>query len=308
MKRHLLNGRVEGRSPTIFFLLVFLLSIPFWVAGPVVERLLPDGLSATLPASALMVCAPLTAAVILVRRETGPGAAKELLKRAFDHVRIKRKAWYIPIFFLMPAMMVLQCGLTKLMGMPLADPQVPALMMPVSFAVFFVAALGEEVGWQGYAIGPLQEQWNVLTASIILGIVWTLWHVIPFIQMGRTPTWIVWHGLSMVMARILYVWIYNNTGKSVFAVILFHAMHNVSTVLLPSYGWPYDPFVTFVILAGTVATVTLLWGPKTLAHFRVARSRRDASPATAKWPAPGANPSSGDARGKLVDGEAQNAQ
>ena len=45
--------------------------------------------------------------------------------------------------------------------------------------------------------------------------------------------------------------------------------HLLSTVLLPGHGWPYDPFVTFVILAGTVAAVTVLCGPRTLADSEV---------------------------------------
>ncbi len=189
MKRRLLNGRLEGRSLAIFFLSVFLLSVPFWVAGPIVERLLLTELSASLPVSALMACAPITAAVLLVRREQGAGAARALLKRAFDYKRSKRTTWYVPIFFLFPAMMVLQYGLLRLMGLEIGNTQIPALMIPVSFVAFFIGALGEEVSWQGYAIGRLQARWNALTASIVLGIVWTLWHIIPFVQMGRTPAW-----------------------------------------------------------------------------------------------------------------------
>ena len=286
MKRHLQSISAKSRSLTIFFLLVFLLSVPFWVAGPIAERFLPAELSAHLPVSALMACAPIIAAVLLVRREQGAGAASALLRRALDYKRIQRKAWYVPIFFLLPAMMVLQYGLLKLMGPVLAEPQLPVLTVPVSFAVFFIGALGEEVGWQGYAFGRLQARWNALTASIVLGIVWTLWHVIPFVQMGRTPTWIVWHGLGMVMARILYAWIYKNTGESVFAVSLFHAMHNVSTVLLPSYGWPYEPLVTLAILASAVAIVVFLWGPRTLANYRFARSGREAPTVATSRPHP----------------------
>ena len=270
-----MNSTSENRSPLVFLLLVFLLSIPIWVMGSLAGHLLPEELPTDLPISSLMACAPAIAAAMLVRRKEGPGAARELLKTAFDYKRIKRKAWYVPIFLLMPAMMVLQFGVMKLMGMSLPNPQVPVLMMPVSFVVFFIAALGEEVGWQGYAFEPLQGRWNALAASIILGIVWPIWHIIPFIQMNRTPTWIFWQCMTMVVARILYVWIYNNTGKSVFAAILVHAMHNVSTVLLPSYGWPYNPFLTFIILAGAAAIVTFLWGPKTLARYLHTRPGRD---------------------------------
>jgi membrane protease YdiL (CAAX protease family) len=275
MKGHPLGSASEKRSPWIFFALVFLLSIPFWVAGPVAERFLPRGLLESLPVSALMFLAPVGAAVVLLRREQGPDAVKKLLKGAFDRKRIRRRAWYVPILFFWPAVMVLQYGLLKLMREPLPDPQIPVLMVAVSFVVFFIAALGEEVGWQGYAIDPLQDRWNALTASIILGIVWAVWHFVPFIQMNRTPTWIAWQCMNMVATRILIVWLCNNTGKSVFAAILFHAMYNVTTVLLPNYGWLYDPFVSFVIVAVAAAIVTVLWGPKTLARYRYARRGMD---------------------------------
>lgn len=149
MKGRPSNGLSKGRSPLTFLLLVFLLSVPFWVMGPVVERLLPGELPVDLPISALMGLAPVTAAAVLVRREGGSEAVKALLKGAFDYRRIRRKAWYVPI--------------------------------------------------------------------------------------------------------------------------LFYAMNNVTTVLLPVYGWPYDPFVALIILGVAAAIVTFLWGPKTLARYRYAR-------------------------------------
>jgi membrane protease YdiL (CAAX protease family) len=271
MREHSPNGQAKSRFPLTFFLIVFMVSGVFWVLGPVAERLLPEALPGDIPLSSLMVCSPLIAAVVLVWRAEGSGDVKRLLKRAFDHKRIKRKIWYIPVLLLCPAMMLLQQGLMRLMGVPLPAPQVPILLVPVFFALYFIAALGEEVGWQGYAIGPLQERWNALTASTILGIVWALWHILPLIQMNRAPTWIAWQCMNIVVTRIVTVWIFNSTGKSLFAAILFHAMYNVSTVLLPDYGWHYDPFVAFIIVAVAAAVVTFLWGPRTLARFRYAR-------------------------------------
>ena len=275
MKGQWSKGASEERSLLTFFLLVFLLSIPIWVLGPVAERFLPEVLTANLPVSSLMFCVPVSATVILVRRQGGSDAAKNLLKRALDYRRIRRKIWYIPILLLWPAMIVLEYVVMKLMGVPLPDPRLPGLMLPVSFALFFIAALGEEVGWQGYAIDPLQHRWGAWTASIILGIVWAAWHCVPFLQMDRTPTWIACQGTSIVVARIFTVWIYNNTGKSLFAAILFHAMYNVATVLLPSYGWLYDPLVGLVITAVAAGIIKFLWGPETLARFRYAGRRRD---------------------------------
>jgi membrane protease YdiL (CAAX protease family) len=271
MRGQLLSNTPEHRSPTGFFLLVFLLSMPIWVMGPPVERLLPGDLPVELPVSSLMAITPMLAALVLVWREKGLGAAKALLKRVFDYKRIKRTAWYIPILLLWPTVMVLQYGLAKLMGVLMADPQVPVLAMLISFLVFFIGALGEEVGWTGFAINPLQDKWSTLIASLILGTVWAVWHVVPLVQVGQAPVWIAWQCISMVVARVLFVWLYNSTGKSVFATILFHAMNNVSTVLLPEYGWPYSPTVATIILAVIAVVITLLSGPRTLAQYRCAR-------------------------------------
>jgi membrane protease YdiL (CAAX protease family) len=276
MKGQQSNDRPEKRSLLTYFVLVFVLTIPIWVLGPVAERFLPEELTATLPVSSLMFSVPISAALILVRRDSGSGAGKRLLNRAFDYRRIRKKIWYVPTLLLWPAMMVLQYGLMKLMAVPLPDPRLPGLMLPVSFLVFFIAAVGEEVGWQGYAMEPLQERWGALAASIVVGLAWAAWHCIPFIQMDRTPAWIACQAASIVVARILTVWIYNNAGKSLFAVILFHAMNNVATVLLPGYGWHYDPAVGLVITITAAAAITFLWGPETLARFRYARRVEDA--------------------------------
>ncbi|MGD8737806.1 MAG: CPBP family glutamic-type intramembrane protease [Anaerolineae bacterium] len=280
----------EGRSPFVFVVLVFLLSIPIWTIGPVIEGLLPNELPVNLPISSLMAFAPMTAAAILVWRNQGTDGVKKLLKKAFDHRRITERIWYVPTLLFWPVLMVLQYALMTLMDVLLAEPQVPALMVVVSFAVFFVAAVGEELGWQGYAIDPLQHRWNALSASVVLGIVWGSWHVVPLIQLDQTPAWIAWQCMSLVVARILTVWLYQNTGKSVHATILFHAMNNVTTVLLASYGWPYNPMVATIILSLAAAVVTFLWGPATLARFRYSRPGAGVRSAGANPPVPEAKP------------------
>ena len=120
----------------------------------------------------------------------------------------------------------------------------------------------------GYAVDPMQDRWSALKTSIILGSVWAIWHVVPLIQANHTPTWIAWQCFSTLVTRVLIVWLYNNTGKSIFAAILFHAMDNVSVFLFPNYGSYYDPAITGVIIAIIAVIVTFLWGPKTLARYR----------------------------------------
>jgi membrane protease YdiL (CAAX protease family) len=171
MKSHPFNSVLKRKSPLTFFLLVLVMSVFLWGVGPVAEQFLAKDMLIDLPLSSLMAFCPVIAAVILVQRESGWNGVNKLLRRSFDLRRIKGKTWYVPILFLMPTIMVLQYGLMNPVRAPIPAPQFPLLMAPVFFAIFFIAAVGEEVGWQGYAVETLLDRWNALTASVVLGIV-----------------------------------------------------------------------------------------------------------------------------------------
>ncbi len=245
-------------------MLVFALSLPFWLAG----ALTPLQLSPGLPVSSFMFFCPVTVALILVYRENKRAGVTELLKRSFDYKRIRAKIWYAPIILLMPGVMVLSYGLMRLMRVPFPTPRFTVLAATVMLLAFFVTALCEELGWSGYAIDPMQDRWNALQAGILLGLVWAAWHVVPYLQGHRSPAWIAGQGLFTVTVRVLLVWLYNNTGKCVFAATVCHAMVNVSIFSFPVYGSYYDPGIAGLITTFAAVLVTIVWGPRTLARYR----------------------------------------
>lgn len=258
---------LRSRSPLKFFALTVALSSPFWLIGAVTRRELLPGV----PVSSLMAVCPMISASILVYQESKAAGVRELLKRVFDFKRIKPKIWYAPIILLPPGMMVLSYGLMRLLSLPLPPPEFPVLAVPALFIALFVEAAAEELGWTGYATDPLQDRWDALQASVILGTVWAIWHIVPLVQVNRSAEWIAWWCLFTVAARVLIVWLYNNTGKSVFAAILYHAISNLSWQLFPNNGSHFDPRVSAPIITVVAALVTALWGPQTLARFRYAR-------------------------------------
>lgn len=254
------QGAVRSRSPLLFVLLVFALSIPFWLVGARFRiELLPG-----LPLGAIMVVCPLAAAAILVARERGSAGVIAHLQRSFDYRRIAARIWYLPILLLCPAVAVLSYAVMRLLGMPLPVPQLSWTTAVALFVLFFVGAVGEELGWSGYLIDPLQERLGALWASIGLGLVWAVWHSVPLLQVGRAPDWIAWWCLGTVSLRVLHTWLYNNTGKSVFGQILFHAMNNVSWQMFPNSGSHYDPRINGLIVSAIAVLVTLTWGARTL--------------------------------------------
>jgi uncharacterized protein len=197
-----------------------------------------------------------------MKRRGLPGVLA-LLTRALDLRRI-RAGWYIPIILLMPALTVVSYGLMRLMRVPLPHPEIPLLLGLALWPALVAGAIAEELGWSGYAIDPLQERWGGLPAAIIVGIVWAVWHIIPLIQAHRAAGWIAWWGLGTVGSRVVIVWLYNNTGRSVFAASLYHAMLNLCWQLFPNRGSHYDPRITALLIISAATIITIAWGPQTL--------------------------------------------
>jgi hypothetical protein len=127
-----------------------------------------------------------------------------------DYRRIRSKVWYLPIVFLMPAVSVVSYGFMRARDVPLSVPHVSVLSLVLIFVGFFVGAIGEEVGWAAGGIA--------------------------------------WWSLGTVDARILMVWIYEHTGRSVFAVVLFHATQNLSWQFFPNGVSSWDPRLNALIL------------------------------------------------------------
>jgi uncharacterized protein len=248
------------RSPLRFFLTVAALSIPFAWFGAVTDLQLYPGV----PVAALAFVCPVSAAALLAYRENGAGAVSALLRRAFDFRRIRAKVWYLPALFVMPCVTVAAYGLLRARHSPLPAPRFPVPGSLLLFLAFLVAALGEELGWSGYALDPMQERWSAFRASLVLGAIWALWHVIAMVEAGQSPAWLAWGCLDMLGTRVLMVWLYNNAGKSVFAVALYHASANLSVKSLFPGGSYEAERVIAVILTGVAAVVTILWGPRTL--------------------------------------------
>ena len=255
---------VPSSTGRYFFPLVLALSVPFWLLGAAFENR-STGLPVNIPISAQMACCPLLAALILLHRDGRLPAVRAAVKDAIDPRTVPLR-WHLTTFGLMPLVMVLSYGLLWLLG-ERPPGRIAWLAIPVLFVVFLAAALGEELGWMGYAYEPLARGRTALGASLLLGCFWAAWHVVPLLQAEHPPTWIAWQCVGTVARRVLIVWLYLNAGHRTVAAVLLHTMDNVSVFAFPVYGSHYDPTVTGLVVVAGAALVVALWG-RTLARFR----------------------------------------
>ena len=116
----------------------------------------------------------------------------------------------------------------------------PTLLIYVVYMMIFVA-LGEEVGWRGYALPALQARYSALIASLILGVMWALWHLPVFFNPDTSYSDLPFFLFVafLVPVAILMTWLFNSTAGSVFMAMLFHAVMNSADELwkvLPEYS------------------------------------------------------------------------
>jgi membrane protease YdiL (CAAX protease family) len=170
---------------------------------------------------------------------------RDYWKRIIDFKRIPFK-WYPVIFLFVPALNSLAALLDRMTGGSGATWGESALNLltdPASiiFSILFASMIPfiEELGWRGYALNRLQEKRSALASSLILGVVWSVWHLPMFfvrdsyqasLGIGTPSFWLFLFGI--VPLTFALTWIYNNTGRSTLAVILFHSMVNFTGELI----------------------------------------------------------------------------
>jgi membrane protease YdiL (CAAX protease family) len=158
----------------------------------------------------------------------------------FNDVRRISAKWFLVIFLFVPILIALAVLLDILAGgggstweeSALQIFATPWMIIPFALSIFLVGPM-KEFGWRGYGQDCSQARWNMVTSSMNLGIVWSLWHLPLFfikdtyqynLGAGSLSFWLFMIGI--VPLAFVFTWIYNNTNRSIFAVMLFHFMVN----------------------------------------------------------------------------------
>ena len=249
---------VARRHPLVlFFILAYALAWTLWVPAVVLQESVP----ALAPISILIGSfAPSVAAILLTGLYEGRGQVKALLKRLLKW-RVGF-VWYL-VVLLGPLIIVLvAAGLYALLGGPAPNLGSLLLLLPTLVYISILGGpLGEEPGWRGYALPRLQASQSALMASLILGILWALWHLPLFLMEGTLHSQIpaVAFLVQVVALAVLFTWVYNNTGGSVLMVLLFHGMWNSAPATVfsqairdPRLIWLYAGLVCVVAIAAAV--------------------------------------------------------
>ena len=258
--------------PWLFMGLTFGLSWPIMIAY-ILSGTTAQGAT---PALTIACSAPSLVGILLTYFTSDRAGWADFWKRVVSFKLIGLK-WFAVIICLYPCLLVLGLLADKLFGgafPPLGGAQQmllhpAALLLIVGRGMMIGGPLSEELGWRGFALDRLQNRWNALTASLLLGIVWAVWHLPLFYIKGNDHTamsfWLF--SLYVVSLSVLMTWVYNNTQRSILSAILMHFMVNETYTFMAPDGPPLasSAFAAVTVMIVIAALVVVgRWGFKTL--------------------------------------------
>ncbi|MCX8023872.1 MAG: CPBP family intramembrane metalloprotease [Thermanaerothrix sp.] len=170
--------------------------------------------------------------------------------------------WYGAVVAGPWGLLLLAKGVTTLLGLPglpSGSPHEDTSLIVTAFLTSLLANPWEEVGWRGFALPRWQKRYSALTASLILGSLWGLWHLPLFFWVGNPMTTYpfgLWF-LSLLALTVLYTWLYNTTAGNLFVVALFHVSLNTFGTIVQGIS-----LLSLVVIYGLVALILLIcFGP-----------------------------------------------
>jgi len=246
----------------------------FWIPEALIAQniwIAPDGIKNILDLN-LGGWGPLFGAIVTTFIYQKWAGVKALLKGG---LMIRLGKWWWVILLVFPVLIGGSLVISALFGNPV--PEFEALAQPIALpialvVIFFNAGpLQEEFGWRGYAFENLRSKYDALSASIIAGLMWGLWHL-PLFFVPRAedyynrPMWGLL--LTTTLVGIILAWFYTNTKGSVFAAMLGHTMFNWSNWVFPALKSDSAALILFGLYFITVVYIVWQFGRKTLAKTK----------------------------------------
>jgi membrane protease YdiL (CAAX protease family) len=137
----------------------------------------------------------------------------------------------------------------------------PLLLLLVATIISTPVQSGEEIGWRGYALPRLASHIGLARASIVLGVIWAMWHLPFFFIPGtdKSGQSVSLYLLQVTALSVALAWLYWRTNQSLLIVMLMHAAVNDTKDIVPSAVSETTQAIALNASFVGWLTVALLW-------------------------------------------------
>jgi uncharacterized protein len=255
------------KSPVAYFALAYALSWCAFIPVALAAQGLLDGVPDWLHVAGAF--GPLLAAFVVTATTAGVPGLRDLLRR-MTRWRIG-PGWLLVALFSPVALLLLAALILRVFtgswpewsqfGYIAELPQLPWLAGWLVWILTF--GLGEETGWRGFALPRLQKDHSARSAALIVGLLWAGWHI-PVFFYNYEPSMfgVLAFLVGILSGSALLTWLYNSTGGSVLAAILWHGSYNAAVA-------GAQPEISAMVTAFVILAVIVIgnrFGPETLSH------------------------------------------
>ena len=276
-----LRRLVAGHPATAFLVMVFGFGWTSLIPILLSENgfgVLPIELPLTVVQTLVTVLGLAVPAFLVTAATGGKEGIRDLLRRLLRwRVGIH---WYLIALFGLPATMLLAAipflGVVPLEALAQKWGLLFTVFLPGVILPFLHTNLWEELGWVGFLQSTLQDRRGPLLASVMVAPVFALFHMPAYFVAGwivdehtplsQLPTVLVEYGAVVavfaIFFRVLAIWLYNVTGRSVLLVGLFHSAFNMVSgqelmpELVPSLDAGLLAVAVVAVLAVVIAALT----------------------------------------------------
>lgn len=211
----------SGRELILFYLLVFALT---WILATSLVGVSPVAVG-------IIALIPTPVAFLVAALSEGRQGLRHLWRLSLGWRVAPR--WYL-IVILIPTLINLTAATLALV---LGSPPSPSVGLFLAYIpATLILAVGEEIGWHGYALPRMRQRLAPLPTALLFGALHAAFHLpmylLPLPDELRQASAFPLFSLMLVAFTVFRVWFFDRTDGNVPLAIVYHTAINSSALLL----------------------------------------------------------------------------
>lgn len=172
---------------------------------------------------------PTIASIIIIRYSKGKNGLKVLWERCKIYAGILLLLFALSPIIIFSISFIIEniIGTFTLTDFIVQNNLASVLSIFLFLLPSFSYGIFEEIGWRGFLLPEYQKKYNALISTLILTIIWWLWHIPMFFYRFELFFALIFMPLLMLSGSILFTFLFNQSGGSILMVIILHVSYDL---------------------------------------------------------------------------------